>query len=398
MKVSNMYTLTFAHPPGKMVTDYMHNRSKYLDGVRDLEDMFKLAQDNRIVSLHFEAYHGPVGSEIYEDARLLHALEPKLEERLRGENWAIPANLEKPMAVVMVIQAFRGPPVLFKLSDFARADPETGKYRMMFPPGVYGFLLNCDVVLLYNQTAVYNLLVDTYGKQDFFPGCIGPLDKVKILDLAKLNSISNIGDRFEKTPLKELHQNPLTTPRHLLRDIAHHITNDPQRFLTDDVLKRRMMNIGERKMMAVGVLHHGPTHASAMRDDQTVLTYITGHTQAMWLYLLAECVYHPGVLHRLFDAVNRVQPLQKAPVPYANIPESNSYGCLLKTAVDPIFRAMAEFDARCEFITTPQMVGQHHFQTRMHELLPGMLDVLDPFFLELRAYLWLRALTDRNTT
>ncbi|MCP4490373.1 MAG: hypothetical protein GY820_24095, partial [Gammaproteobacteria bacterium] len=155
MKVSNMYTITFAHPPGKMVTDFIHTRSTYLDGVRDLEDMFKLAQDNRIVSLHFEAYHGPVGSEIYEDARLLHTLEPKLEERLRGENWAIPANLEKPMAIIMVIQAFRGSPVRFELSDFARVDPATSKYRMMFPPGVYGFLLNCDVVLLYNQTAVY---------------------------------------------------------------------------------------------------------------------------------------------------------------------------------------------------------------------------------------------------
>ncbi|MCP4487942.1 MAG: hypothetical protein GY820_11575, partial [Gammaproteobacteria bacterium] len=187
-------------------------------------------------------------------------------------------------------------------------------------------------------------------------------------------------------------------PRDLIRDIAHHITNDPQRFLTDDVLKRRMMNIGERKMMAVGLIHHGPTHITEMRFDQTVLTYITGHTQAMWLYLLAECVYHPGVLHCLFDAVNRVQPLQKAPVPCTEIPESNSYGCLLKTAVDPIFRAMAEFDARCEFMTTPQLVGQHHFQTRMHELLPGMLDELDSFFLELRAYLWLRSLTDRNTT
>ncbi|MCP4494732.1 MAG: hypothetical protein GY820_46630, partial [Gammaproteobacteria bacterium] len=182
---------------------------------------------------------------------------------------------------------------------------------------------------------------------------------MNILDLARLNSISNIGDRLDKTPLKELHENPLTTPRDLIRDIAHHITNDPQRFLTDDVLKRRMMNIGERKMMAVGLIHHGPTHIPEMRFDQTVLTYITGHTQAMWLYLLAECVYHPGVLHCLFDAVNRVEPLQKAPVPCSQIPPSNSYGCLLKTAVDPIFRAMAEFDARCEFMTTPQLVGQH---------------------------------------
>ncbi|MCP4490102.1 MAG: hypothetical protein GY820_22715, partial [Gammaproteobacteria bacterium] len=146
---------------------------------------------------------------------------------------------------------------------------------------------------------------------------------------------------------RELHQNPLPQPRSLIKDIAQHLTNDPQRFTTDDALKRRMLNLEERKMMAVGVLHHGPTHA--MRYDQGVLAYITGHTQAMWLYLLAEVVYHPGVLHRLFDSIDRVQPLKKAPVPYANLSESESFGCLLKMAVDPIFRAMAEFDVRCEF-------------------------------------------------
>ncbi|MCP4473596.1 MAG: hypothetical protein GY821_03325, partial [Gammaproteobacteria bacterium] len=196
MRITNMYTIYFAHPPGKMVTDYMHTRSTYLDGVRDLDDMTKLPQDKIIVALHFEQYFGPVGGEPFEEAPLQHALDPAFEERLRGENWALPANLDKPMAVVMVIQAYRGPPVLFKLSDFARVDPATSKYRLKFPTGVYEFLLKCDVVIVYDQAAMYNLLVDTYGKGDFFPGAVCPLDGVKILDLARLNSVSTIGDKL----------------------------------------------------------------------------------------------------------------------------------------------------------------------------------------------------------
>ncbi|MCP4473095.1 MAG: hypothetical protein GY821_00675, partial [Gammaproteobacteria bacterium] len=49
-------------------------------------------------------------------------------------------------------------------------------------------------------------------------------------------------------------------------------------------------------------------------------------------------------------------------------------------------------------MTTPHTVTEHHFQTRMNQLLPGMLKELDPFFFELRTYMWFRALTDRSTS
>ncbi len=49
-------------------------------------------------------------------------------------------------------------------------------------------------------------------------------------------------------------------------------------------------------------------------------------------------------------------------------------------------------------MTTPRITTEHHFQTRMRQLLPGMLKVLDPFFFEMRSYMWFRALTDRSTS
>ncbi|MCP4475857.1 MAG: hypothetical protein GY821_15090, partial [Gammaproteobacteria bacterium] len=129
MKISNMYMQIFGDPPGRCVSDMVHSRATYLDGLRDLYQMAKLTGDKLIVALHFQEYFGPVASEPFEDARLKHQLDSDFETRLRQENWALPSQLDKPMAVLMVIQAFRGPPVVFKMSDFARFDPVQRKYR-----------------------------------------------------------------------------------------------------------------------------------------------------------------------------------------------------------------------------------------------------------------------------
>ncbi|MCP4475335.1 MAG: hypothetical protein GY821_12385, partial [Gammaproteobacteria bacterium] len=130
---------------------------------------------------------------------------------------------------------------------------------------------------------------------------------------------------------------------------------------------------------------------------QGVLAHITGHTQAMWLYLLAEVAYNPGVLHRTFDAVDRTTPLNQAPVVYGALIDDAGFGCLLKQAVDPIFRVIAQFQKRLEKVNSPYLGGDRLFKDRLHQLLPGMLEYLKPFFMELKAYIIFKLLTGPTT-
>ncbi|MCP4489937.1 MAG: hypothetical protein GY820_21850, partial [Gammaproteobacteria bacterium] len=128
-----------------------------------------------------------------------------------------------------------------------------------------------------------------------------------------------------------------------------------------------------------------------------VLAHITGHTQAMWLYLLAEVAYNPGVLHRTFDAVDRTTPLNQAPVVYGALIDDAGFGCLLKQAVDPIFRVIAQFQKRLEKVNSPYLGGDRLFKDRLQQLLPGMLEYLKPFFMELKAYIIFKLLTGPTT-
>ncbi|MCP4476083.1 MAG: hypothetical protein GY821_16295, partial [Gammaproteobacteria bacterium] len=137
--------------------------------------------------------------------------------------------------------------------------------------------------------------------------------------------------------------------------------------------------------MAAGLIHAGPTRQSHV--DQGVLAHITGHTQAMWLYLLAEVAYNPGVLHRTFDAVDRTTPLNQAPVIYGELIDDAGFGCLLKRAVDPIFRVIAQFQKRLEKVNSPYLGSDRLFKDRLQQLLPGMFEYLKPFFMELKAYI-----------
>ncbi|MCP4494750.1 MAG: hypothetical protein GY820_46720, partial [Gammaproteobacteria bacterium] len=119
--------------------------------------------------------------------------------------------------------------------------------------------------------------------------------------------------------------------------------------------------------------------------------------QAMWLYLLAEVAYHPGVLHRLFDAVDRTTPLNQAPIIYGELQDDAGFGCLLKRAVDPIFQVIAQFEKRLwKEVTSPYLEGDKLFKARLHQLLPGMYEYLSPFFMELKAYILYKLLTDAN--
>ncbi|MCP4473501.1 MAG: hypothetical protein GY821_02810, partial [Gammaproteobacteria bacterium] len=190
MKISNMYMQIFGDPPGRCVSDVVHSRATYLDGLRDLYQMANLTGDKLIVALHFQKYYGPVASEPFEDALLVHRLDPGFEKRLRQENWALPSQPDKPMAILMVIQAFRGPPVVFKLSDFARFDPIQRKYRMEFPEEFTKFLMRCAVVIMYDRPVAVELLADTYGTEHTAPEFKGHLHPLKILDVARLNSTS----------------------------------------------------------------------------------------------------------------------------------------------------------------------------------------------------------------
>ncbi|MCP4493794.1 MAG: hypothetical protein GY820_41810, partial [Gammaproteobacteria bacterium] len=165
MKISNMYMQLFGDPPGRCMSDMVHSRATYLDGLRDLYQMATLTGDKSIVALHFQKYHGPVASERFEDALLVHRLDPAFENRLRQENWALPSQVDKPMAVLMVIQAFRGPPVIFKLSDFAWFDSVSQKYRMEFPEEITKFLMRCTVVIMFDRQVAVELLADTYGSE-----------------------------------------------------------------------------------------------------------------------------------------------------------------------------------------------------------------------------------------
>ncbi|MCP4486747.1 MAG: hypothetical protein GY820_05420, partial [Gammaproteobacteria bacterium] len=295
------------------------------------------------------------------------------------------------MAVLVVIQAFRGFPVIFKLSDFARFDPVAQKYRMVLPEDIKKFLMMCAVVIMYDRQAAVELLADTYGTDDTSPEFKGHLHPLKILDVAQLNSTSIIGDKLGTHTHVEMCANPLPQPRDLIRDIAQHITNDTQRFETDDILSQRVLNLPERKHMAAGIIHAGVTKKS--HSDQGVLAHITGHTQAMWLYLLAEVAYNPGVLHRTFDAVDRTTPLNQAPVIYGELLDDAGFGCLLKQAVDPIFRVIAQFQKRLDNVISPYLEGDKLFKARLHQLLPGMYEYLSPFLMELKAYIIFKLLT-----
>ncbi|MCP4491049.1 MAG: hypothetical protein GY820_27600, partial [Gammaproteobacteria bacterium] len=186
--------------------------------------------------------------------------------------------------ILMVIHALRGPPVIFKLSDFARFDPIARKYRMEFPEEIKKFLMRCAVVIMFDRPIAVELLADTYGTEHTAPEFKGHLHPLKILDVARLNSTSVIGDKLGETTHAALCVSPLPQPRELIREIAQHITNDTQRFETDDILVQRVLNLPERKHMAAGLIHAVPTRQSHV--DQGVLAHITGHTQAMWLYLL----------------------------------------------------------------------------------------------------------------
>ncbi|MCP4495127.1 MAG: hypothetical protein GY820_48670, partial [Gammaproteobacteria bacterium] len=170
-----------------------------------------------IVALHFQKYYGPVASEPFEDALLLHRLDPGFEKRLRQEDWALPSQLDKPMAILMVIQAFRGPPVVFKMSDFARFDPIQRKYRMEFPEEIKKFLMRCAVVIMFDRPIAVELLADTYGTEHTAPEFKGHLHPLKILDVARLNSTSVIGDKLGETSHAELCIDPLPQPRELIR-------------------------------------------------------------------------------------------------------------------------------------------------------------------------------------
>ncbi|MCP4491201.1 MAG: hypothetical protein GY820_28385, partial [Gammaproteobacteria bacterium] len=295
-KLMNAYFLLFASSPGKLILSTIYDRRTLADGLRDLKDQAQFNNGQLMVSLAIITYHGPVGAEPYHGYELQTPLYSPMEIRLRTLNWALPHDESQPWAILLVVQPYRGIPLIFKLSDFGITHTIPHKYtkfQMAFPKELNYALKQCTMILVDNKDEMANALKAAYGRD--FPCFEG----WRVVEVPFLNTNSNIGDKLNALSMKDCRVTPRTRPRHLIRDIAQHLIFDPLRFDTDDVFAQRMSNQKDKRQMAAGLLSSGPMNDKCMLNDHNMMSYMTGLTQALWLNFLGEVIFHPNYMAQL---------------------------------------------------------------------------------------------------
>ncbi|MCP4491129.1 MAG: hypothetical protein GY820_28005, partial [Gammaproteobacteria bacterium] len=233
----------------------IYDRRTLADGLRDLKDQAQFNKGQLMVSLAVITYHGPVGDEPYHGYELQTPLYSPVEIRLRTLNWTLPQDESQPWAILLVVQPYRGIPLIFKLSDFGITHSiphKFTKFQMAFPKELNYALRHCTMILVDNKAEMANALTAAYGKD--FPCFEG----WRVVEVPFLNTYSNIGDKLNALSMKDCRVTPRTRPRHLIHDITQHLIFDPLRFDTDDVFAQRVSNQKDKRQMAAGLLSSGP--------------------------------------------------------------------------------------------------------------------------------------------
>ncbi|MCP4459318.1 MAG: hypothetical protein GY816_15055 [Cytophagales bacterium] len=367
-KLMNAYFLLFASSPGKLILSTIYDRRTLADGLRDLKDQAQFNNGQLMVSLAIITYQGPVGNESYYGYELQTPLHSEAELRLRTLNWAIPHDDSHPWAILLIVQPYRGIPLIFKLSDFGITHNVPNKFthfQMTFPKELNSVLRQCTMILVDNKDEMARALTAAYGRD--FPCFEG----WRVVELPFLNNTSNIGDKLNSLSMKDARANPRPVPRHLIRDIAQHLIFDPLRFDTDDVFAQRMANQKDKKQMAAGLLSSGPMNDGCMLNDHNMMSHMTGLTQALWLNFLAEVIFHPNYMAQL-----TTEQTSSSFVP-------NEF---IKEGITAIQRDLYREGYKMEKHKSPYNAPADDFLKQLESAVPGLLLELEEFFNSMRVH------------
>ncbi|MCP4489113.1 MAG: hypothetical protein GY820_17640, partial [Gammaproteobacteria bacterium] len=146
------------------------------------------------VTLSYSKYLGPVGIEQYNTDQFEKVLTPQLVQRLRDSNWARPAKISEPWCDYLIIQPLEGYPVVFHLADFGEYNLDKEfptKYRMIFPPQLLIFLMNCTGVFIHDYLSLMRDFANTYWGTSFMRNWDDGFNKIEFYDLGRYNKHSD---------------------------------------------------------------------------------------------------------------------------------------------------------------------------------------------------------------
>ncbi|MCP4476198.1 MAG: hypothetical protein GY821_16895, partial [Gammaproteobacteria bacterium] len=335
-----------------------------------LRDQAQFNNGQLMVSVAIITYQGPVGAVIYHGYELQTPLYSPMEIRLRTLNWALPHDESLPWAILLVVQPYRGIPLIFKLSDFGITHDLPNKYthfQMAFPKELNYALKQCTMILVDNKAEMAGALKAAYGRD--FPCFEG----WRVVEVPFLNTNSNIGDKLNAMSMKDCRVTPRSRPRHLIRDIAQHLVFDPLRFDTDDVFTQRVANQKDKKQMAAGLLSSGPMNGQCMLNDHNMMSYMTGLTQALWLNFLGEVIFHPNYMAQL--------AAEQTGSATAFIPNA-----FIKEGITAIQRDLYREGHKLEKNRSPHDAPADDFLKQLESAVPGLLSELEEFFNSMRVH------------
>ncbi|MCP4492343.1 MAG: hypothetical protein GY820_34300, partial [Gammaproteobacteria bacterium] len=269
--------------------------------------------------------------------------------------------------------------MIFKLSDFGithNIPHKFTKFQMAFPKELNYALKQCTLILVDNKAKMAKALTAAYGKD--FPCFEG----WRVVEVPFLNTTSNIGDKLNSLSMKDARAKPMTSPHHLIRDIAQHLIFDPLRFDTDDVFAQRMANQKDKRQMAAGLLSSGPMNDGCMWKDHNMMSQMTGLTQALWLNFLGEVVFHPNYMAQL-----AAEQTSSTHIP----------NVFIKEGITAIQRDLYREGYKLEKNRSPYDTPADDFLKQLESAVPGLLLELEGFFNSMRVHAIYLSLTDTDS-